>query len=414
MEQHECMGPNTALLHQANPREPQGATLPPIYQVSAFTHRTAEELERVFQHRAPGFAYTRIGNPTQGNLEQRLAALEGGIGAVACASGMSAITAALLNILESGDEIIASAGLYGGTIHLFRDLEHLGIHTRFVKDLSGEKLEALVGEHTKVVFTEVIGNPQLNVVDLDALAEAAHRHGVPLLVDSTTATPYLFHPIAHGADIVIHSTSKYISGTGSAISGVIIDSGHFRWTAERYPILSDFLKYGVFAYISKLRDDTWQNFGPAAAPMNMFLTVLGLETLGIRMERLCGNALALARALSQSTSFYAVNYPGLESSPWHELAKRQFGGKHYGAILTVRCGSKERAFSVINHLKYGVNASNIGDIRTLVIHPASTIFCHNTEQERLDAGVYDDMIRISVGLEDAQDLIWDFEQAAQV
>jgi O-acetylhomoserine (thiol)-lyase len=406
-------GINTALLHGAVRREAQGSTLPPIYQTSAFTHETAEDLERVFHHQAPGFAYTRIGNPTAANLEGRIAALEGGIGAVACASGMAAISMALLNILGSGDEIIASSCLFGGTIDLFGDLEKLGIHTRFVVDMTPETVEPLIGDHTRVIFTEAIGNPKLNVVDIQALADLAHSHGLPLLVDSTTATTCLIRPIALGADVVIHSSSKYISGSGDAISGVIVDSGKFRWTKERYPVMEKFLKYGPMAYLSRLRDDTWRNFGPCPAPMNMYLAVLGLETMGLRMERLCANALTLAQALEDSDQYGDVAYPGLASSPWHDLAVRQLADGQFGAILTVRCGSKARAFSIINHLQYAVNATNIGDVRTLVIHPASTIYCFNTEQERLDAGVYDDLIRVSVGLEDAEDLIADFLQAAQ-
>jgi O-acetylhomoserine (thiol)-lyase len=407
------MGINTELLHKAVRREVEGSTLPPIYQTSAFTHKTAEDLERVFHHQAPGFAYTRIGNPTAANLEGRMAALEGGIGAVACASGMAAISMALLNVLGRGDEIIASSCLFGGTIDLFGDLEKLGIQTRFVVDMTPETVEPLINENTKVIFTEVIGNPKLNVVDVRAMADLAHSHGIPLFVDSTTATPCLIRPIELGADVVIHSSSKYISGSGEAISGLIIDSGKFRWTKERYPVMQKFLKYGPMAFLSRLRDDTWRNFGPCPAPMNMYLGVLGLETLGLRMERLCENSLNLAKALEESPLFGDVTYPGLSSSPWHDLAKEQLTGGQYGAILTVRCGSKERAFSVINHLQYAVNATNIGDVRTLVIHPASTIYCFNSEQERLDAGVYDDLIRISVGLENVEDLIADFLQAAE-
>ena len=403
---------NTMLLHGAVQREHLGSTRPPIYQVSAFTHQTAEELERVFHHQTPGYAYTRIGNPTTANLESRLAAIEEGIGGVACASGMGAIAMALLNILGSGDEIIASSCLFGGTIDLFGDLEKLGIRTKFVVDMTPEAVEPLISEQTKVIFTEVIGNPKLNVVDVAAMAQLAHSYGIPLLVDSTTATPCLIHPIALGADVVIHSSSKYISGSGNAISGVIIDSGRFHWTVERYPVMEKFLKFGPMAYLARLRDDTWRNFGPSPAPMNMYLSVLGLETLGLRMERLCENALGLAKALEQSSRYGSVAYPGLASSPWHGIAKRQLHGGQYGAILTVRCGSKQRAFSVIDHLRYAVNATNIGDVRTLVIHPASTIYAFNTVQEQLEAGVYEDLIRVSVGLEDLEDLIGDFMQAA--
>lgn len=409
-ENTKVPGLQTRLLHGAKQPEHLGSTLPPIYQVSAFTHATAEELERVFHHTAPGFAYTRIGNPTAADFEGRMAALEGGIGAVACASGMSAIAMALLNILSAGDEIIASSCLFGGTIDLFGDLEKLGIHTRFVVDMTVEAVRPLITPRTRAIFTEVIGNPKLHVVDVRALAELAHSYDIPLLIDSTTATPCLLRPIDLGADIVIHSSSKYISGSGSAISGIIIDSGRFRWSRERFPALEKFLKFGPMAFLARLRDDTWRNFGPCPAPFNMYLACLGLETLGLRMERLCENALALAQALDGSRLYGSVYYPGLTSSPWHDVASRQLSA--YGAILTVRCLSKERAFSIINHLRYGINATNIGDVRTLVIHPASTIYAFNTPEEREDAGVYDDLIRISVGLEDVEDLIEDFLQAA--
>lgn len=401
---------NTALLHQAFPCDAQtGATLTPIYQVSAFAQGSAEKLERVFHNQAPGFAYTRIGNPTVDAFEKRIAALEGGIGAVACSSGMAAVTVTLLNLLQAGDEIIAGTGLFGGTIDLFRDLKQLGITVRYADPVTPEQIAPLINEKTRAVFSELIGNPKLNVVDLKAVSALCHSRGLPLIIDSTTATSYLIKPFAFGADIVVHSASKYINGSGDAISGILVDSGNFAWDSERYPALAEYKKFGKFAFLARLRNGLWRNTGACLAPFNAYLNSLGLETLGLRMERICQNALQLAEYL-QDVPGMSVNYPALPQSPYYELTKQQLGGKG-GAILTLRAGSRERAFKLIDALEYALIATNIGDVRTLVIHPASTIYAHSTPAEMEAAGVYDDSIRISVGIEDIEDLIADFAQA---
>lgn len=403
---------NTALLHQNfEGEEHTGSTITPIYQVSAFAHKSAEQLEKVFNNKAPGFAYTRISNPTVDSFEKRIAAMEKGIGAVACSSGMAAVTMSLLNVLQEGDEIIAGSGLFGGTIDLFGDLKALGITTRFADSVTAEEIELLITDRTKAVFTELIGNPKLDVVDLKKVAQLAHCHGIPLIIDSTTATPYLINPFDYGADIVIHSSSKYINGGGNSISGIIIDSGNFKWDTTRYKGFDEYKRYGKFAYLAKLRNGIWRNVGGCLSPMNAFLNSIGLETLGLRMERLCDNALQLAEFLD-GIDGVEVNYPALKKSPYYQLVQEQFGGKG-GAILTLRAGSKEKAFKLINNLKYATNATNIGDIRTLVIHPASTIYTHSSEKQRLRAGVYDDLIRISIGIEDIDDLIYDFSQAIE-
>ena len=401
---------NTALLHQAFPCDAQtGATLTPIYQVSAFAQGSAEKLERVFHNQAPGFAYTRIGNPTVDAFEKRIAALEGGIGAVACSSGMAAVTVTLLNLLQAGDEIIAGTGLFGGTIDLFRDLKQLGITVRYADPVTPEQIAPQINEKTRAVFAELIGNPKLNVVDLKAVSALCHSRGLPLIIDSTTATSYLIKPFAFGADIVVHSASKYINGSGDAISGILVDSGNFAWDSERYPALAEYKKFGKFAFLARLRNGLWRNTGACLAPFNAYLNSLGLETLGLRMERICQNALQLAEYL-QDVPGMSVNYPALPQSPYYELTKQQLGGKG-GAILTLRAGSRERAFKLIDALEYALIATNIGDVRTLVIHPASTIYAHSTPAEMEAAGVYDDSIRISVGIEDIEDLIADFAQA---
>lgn len=262
-----------------------------------------------------------------------------------------------------------------------------------------------------LLFTELIGNPRLDIVDLESVSALAHRHNIPLIIDSTTATPYLIHPIDYGADIVVHSSSKYINGSGNAISGVIIDSGNFKWDEKRYEFASEYKKYGKFAYLAKLRNGIWRNVGCCLAPMNAFLNTIGLETLGLRMERLCDNALKLAEFLDSFENL-EVNYPALSDSKYYPLTKKLFGGKG-GAILTVRTGSKERAFRLMNNLKIPLVATNIGDVRTLVIHPASTIYAHSSDEQKINAGVYDDTIRISIGIEDIEDLKDDFKQAIE-
>ena len=377
---------NTKLLHGGfEPEKTTGSTLTPIYQVSAFAQESAEQLEKVFNNKAPGYAYTRISNPTVAAFENRMNTLEKGVGAVACSSGMAAVTMSLLNILEAGDEIICGAGLFGGTIDLFGDLAAFGIKTKFVKHVTKEEIAHIINSKTKAVFAELIGNPNLEIVDIKSVADLAHENGAVFILDSTTATPYLINPFDYGADIVVHSTSKYINGGGNSISGVIIDSGNFKWDYDKFKGLAEYKKFGKFAYIAKLRNGIWRNVGGCLAPMNAFMNSCeGIE----------------------------VNYPALKASPFYDLCQEELGGKG-GAILTIRAGSKERAFKLINGLKLATNVTNIGDTRTLVIHPASTIYAHGSEEQKINAGVFGDTIRISVGIEDASDLIEDFKQSTE-
>ncbi len=403
---------NTKLLHGGFRQDAAtGSTLAPIYQVSAFAHESAEKLEAVFNSRAPGFAYTRISNPTVASFENRMNALEKGLGAVACSSGMAAVTLSMLNILEAGDEVIAGAGLFGGTIDLFGDLKAFGITTRFAEHVTAEDILPLINEKTRTVFAELIGNPGLEIVDLKAVSALCREHGIPLIIDSTTATPYLINPFEFGADIVVHSTSKYINGGGNSISGVIIDSGKFPWDFEKHTALAEYKKMGKLAYLAKLRGGLWRNVGACLAPMNAFMNSVGMETLGLRMERCCENALVLAEFF-RDTDGVEPNYPALPDNTYHALCESQLKGKG-GAILTIRAGSKERAFRLINGLKLATNATNIGDVRTLVIHPSSTIYAHSSEKQKQIAGVFEDTIRISVGIEDKEDLIADFRQAIE-
>ena len=383
-EKKKTMRFNTSLLHAGVTKETNGSTLPPVYQTSAFEQESAADLEKIFENKAPGYCYTRVANPTITAFENRITKLEGGIASVACASGMAALMNTFLNILSSGDELISSASLYGGTIDLFHDLEAFGITTRYVENNNWQQIEDSINEHTRLIFAETIGNPCLDVTDIEKLAEIAHAHDIPLVVDNTTSTAYLIQVLKHGADIVVNSSSKYINGSSNAISGILTDSGKFKWDKNRYPA--------------------------CLAPVNAYLNIIGLETLGLRMERECSNALELASWIENNYPDIKVNYPGLCSSKWHEIAKKQLTNG-YGAILTIRVGSKEKAFKFIDSLTIPYTLSNIGDTKTLVIHPGSTISLHSTGKQKEDAGVFEDLIRVSVGIEDIDDLKEDFAQA---
>lgn len=403
---------NTELLHSEKMGdEVTGATLMPVYQSSAFYQTSAEQHEKLFHNKANGFSYTRINNPTIAAFENRMTKLEHGIASIACSSGMAAITNALLNIVRTGEEIVASTSLYGGSIDVFHDFEAFGIQTKFVDIADDKAVEAAITDKTRVIFAETIGNPKLDVVDIAHLAELAHAHGLPLVMDNTVATAYLVRPIELGADVVVNSTSKYINGNSNAISGVITDSGKFKWDKKKYPGMAEYAKFGPFAYTAKLRNGLFRNTGACMAPQTAFYNLIGMETLGLRMERTCANAKKLAEFLD-SYEDIIVNYPGIPSSPWHEVADRVLE-RGYGAILTIRVGSKERAFQMMNRLKIPKIVSNIGDTKTLIIHPESTLNAHSTEQEKEAAGVFDDLIRISVGIEDVEDLIEDFRSAME-
>lgn len=404
------MGFNTRLLHEVwGGDENTGATLTPIYQSSAFYQKSAEQHEKLFNNKATGFSYTRINNPTILAFENKMTALESGVATVACASGMAAITNALLNIVNAGHEIVASTSLYGGSIDVFHDFEAFGIKTVFVDISNDEEVEAAINDNTRAVFAETIGNPKLDVVDIRHIAQIAHKHKLPLVMDNTVSTAYHVRPIELGADIVVNSTSKYINGNSDAISGTITDGGKFKWDKDRYPGMWDYVKFGKFAYTAKLRNGLFRNTGACMAPQTAYYNLLGMETLGLRMERASANALKLAKFLSEYEDI-VVNYPGLEDSKWHDVAERTLENG-YGAIITIRVGSKERAFKIIDSLTIPRIVSNIGDTKTLIIHPESTLNAHSTDKEKEDAGVFDDLIRISVGIEDVDDLIEDFKKA---
>jgi O-acetylhomoserine (thiol)-lyase len=404
----------TLLIHGGLEPGPAGATTVPIVQSSAFAYSTADDLEDVFRGRKAGQVYTRLGNPTTESLERRLALLEGGAAAIVTASGMAAITTAVLTILRAGDEILSSSSVFGGTFSLFRDtLSNFGIGCRFVDPTDAVALRAAVNERTRLIFVETVGNPKMDVPDIAVLAEIARQAGVPLMVDATVSTPYLARGKDLGADLVIHSTSKFINGTGSAIGGVIVDLGRFDWKSEGFPHFTPFVKkFGRLAFSARARKLIHKDLGACAAPMNSFLLAEGIETLALRMERHCSNALTLARFLDSHPKVRWVNYPGLSDSPFHEVAARQFKDR-FGALLTFGLADRDAAFRCINALHLARNLANIGDAKTLVIHPASTICCDYSAEEKGLMGVTEELVRVSVGIEGIADIIDDFAGALE-
>jgi O-acetylhomoserine (thiol)-lyase len=386
----------------------------PIVQSSSFAHETAEELEDIFRGRKVGQVYTRIGNPTTEALEKRLALLDGGIAALATASGMAAITTAVMTIVRSGDEILASSSLFGGTFSLFRDtLSNFGIVARFVDPTDLRSISSGINDKTRLIFIETIGNPKLDVPDISAIAAIARKAGVPFMVDATVTTPCLARGVDLGADIVIHSTSKFINGTGSAIGGAIVDIGAFDWESGKFPHFAPFVqKYRSFAFTARARKLIHKDFGACAAPMNSFLLSEGIETLGLRMERHCFNTMELARFLNGHDNVAWVNYPGLEENAGFATAKRLYDNK-FGGILTFGLADRDRAFSFINGLRLARNLANIGDAKTLVIHPASTICSDFGAEEKALMGVSEEMVRVSVGIEAIEDIIEDFAHSLE-
>ena len=394
----------------------------PIYQTSSFVFNDTDHAANLFGLKEPGNIYTRIMNPTQDVFEQRIALLEGGVGALATASGQAAITYALLNIAQAGDEIVASSSLYGGTFTLFAyTFAKLGIKVHFVDVDKPEEFRSKITENTKALYTETIGNPLINVADLEEIARIAHENGLPLIVDNTFASPYLCRPIEFGADIVVHSATKFIGGHGTSIGGVIVDSGKFDWNNGKFPGLSqpDPSYHGIVfteacgtaAYITKARVSLLRDTGACLSPFNSFLLLQGLETLPLRMERHVENARKVAEFLDQHDLVTWVNYPGLEKSQYHALAQKYLP-KGPGAIFTFGLkGGLNEGKRFINSLKLFSHLANVGDAKSLVIHPASTTHQQLDEEAQRGAGVSPDMIRVSIGIETIDDLLYDLDQA---
>lgn len=408
-----------------NPDPTTGSCAVPIYQTSSYVFNNVEHAANLFSLKESGNIYTRIGNPTTDVFEQRMAALEGGVGALAVASGQSAIAYAILNIAEAGDEIVSASTLYGGTHTLFSStFSKLGIKVRFVNPDALENFSAAVNENTKAIYIETIGNPGINLIDIEGVADIAHANGIPLIVDNTFGTPYLIRPIEHKADIVVHSATKFIGGHGTSIGGVIIDSGNFDWNKSgKFPVLTapDPAYHGVSytetfgsqAYIVKARVQLLRDTGAALSPFNSFLFLLGLETLSLRVQRHVENTRKIIEFLSQHPLVSWVNYPSLKDNKYHPLAKKYFP-KGAGSIFTFGIeGGLEAGKKFIDSLELFSLLANVADAKSLVIHPASTTHGQLTEEEQLSAGVTPDMIRVSVGIEDVNDLIEDLDQALQ-
>ena len=403
---------DTRLIQRSDVGAGTGATAPPLVQNTAFSHERAEDIEAIFSDRAPGFIYTRIGNPTLFSLERQMAALEGGIGAQSFASGMAAITATALTLAAAGDNIVSARGIFGGTVSLLgRTLGRCGIETRFVDAGDPEAIAGAIDGRTRMILVETIGNPRMNVPDLRAVADVADEHGVVFVADSTATTPALLRPGEFGAHLVIHSLSKFVNGQGTAIGGVVVDCNNFDWASERYRHLRDSRdRAGEFAFLGTLRTQVARDLGGCLSPFNAWLLLLGLETLAIRMERHCASALRVAAALQGEPDLPEVRYPGLETHPDVSRVRTQFGGKG-GGLMTLRLGDRDRAFRFLNGLKLARNLANLGDARTLVIHPASTICRSMSEEERREQGVTDDLVRISIGLEHSDDILKDLKDS---
>jgi len=396
----------------------------PIYQTTSYSFDDTQHGADLFDLKVPGNIYSRIMNPTNDVLEQRVAALEGGVGALAMASGMAAITAAIQTLAETGDNIVSVAKLYGGTYNLFaHTLPRQGIEVRFAEHDDVAALEQLIDSRTKAVFCESIGNPSGNILDIQALADAAHRHGVPLIVDNTVATPALCRPFEFGADIVVHSLTKYMGGHGTTLGGIVVDGGSFPWAqqAERFPLLNtpDPSYHGVVyteafgpaAFIGRCRVVPLRNMGAALSPFNAFMILQGMETLALRMERHCDNAIAVARYLKDHDQVVWVQYAGLEDHPEHALAQRYMGGKPASVLSFGIKGGQEAGARFIDALELVVRLVNIGDAKSLACHPASTTHRQLDDEELAKAGVPRDMVRLSIGIEHIDDILADLQQA---
>ncbi|MBN2137267.1 MAG: homocysteine synthase [Sedimentisphaerales bacterium] len=394
----------------------------PIYQTSSYVFKDTDHAANLFALKEFGNIYTRLMNPTTDVLEKRIAALEGGVGALAFSSGQSAIYTSILNICSAGRHIVSSNSLYGGTMTLFaHTFKKLGIDVTFVDPKNPQNFADAIKQNTRLIYIETIGNPKNDVLQYEKIAQIAHNNKMPLICDNTVMTPILFRPIDYGIDIVVHSCTKFIGGHGTSIGGVIVDSGKFDWTAGKYPELTEpdpsyhGLKYveavGNLAYIVKARTQLLRDMGSCMSPFNAFLFIQGLETIHLRMPRHCENALALAKWLETQPQVAWVNYPGLDSHPDRELAKKYLR-KGCGAIIGFGIrGGKEAAVKFIDAVKLASHLANIGDSKTLVIHPASTTHQQLTQAQQASAGVAPDYIRVSVGTEHIDDIIEDFKQA---
>jgi len=420
----------TLQLHAGQEIDPTtGSRAVPLYQTSSYVFKSAEHSANLFALKEFGFIYTRLMNPTTDVFEKRIAALEGGIAALATASGQSAQFIALNNIMQTGDNFVTSPFLYGGTYNQFKvAFKRLGIEARFAKDDAAENIEALIDEKTKAIYLETIGNPGFNIADFEKVAALAMKHDLPLIVDNTFgAAGYLFSPLQHGAHIVVASTTKWIGGHGTSIGGVIVDGGNYNWGNGKFPQFSEPSEgyhglvfadvfgiggsFGNIQFIIRARVEGLRDFGPSQSPFNSWLNIQGLETLSLRVQRHVDNTLELAKWLEQHPQVECVNYPGLVSSPHHELAKKYLRNG-FGAVLTFEVkGDKENATQLIDNLKLVSHLANVGDAKTLIIQPSASTHQQLSDAEQLAAGVLPNSLRVSVGIEHIDDIKADFQQA---
>jgi len=422
-ENEQKYGFETLALHGGQvPDSATNSRAVPIYQTTAYLFNDADHASNLFNLSEMGNIYTRIMNPTSGVFEQRIAQLEGGVGALAVGSGQAAEFLAILNILSAGDELLSATSLYGGTYNLFHHtMPKMGIKVNFVDPTDPDNFRRGLTERTRAIYAESVGNPKLDTLDIEAVAQIAHEAGIPLIIDNTLPSPYLIRPLEHGADIVVHSATKFIGGHGTSIGGVIVDGGKFDWANGNFPGFTEpdasyhGLKYaealGPMAYILKARVQLLRDLGPALSPFNSFLFLQGLETLPLRMERHSENALRVANFLMDHPNVRWVSYPGLSNHPTHDLAKKYHHGG-YGAIVGFGVqGGLESGRRLIDTVKLFSLVANVGDAKSLIIHPASTTHSQLTSEERELTGVTDDFIRLSVGLETIDDILADLDQA---
>ncbi|MFS0820250.1 PLP-dependent aspartate aminotransferase family protein [Bacillus sp. 1P02SD] len=422
-KQYETYDDETILLHGGQSPDPTtGSRAVPIYQTSSFVFHNTDHAQSLFSLDESGNIYSRIGNPTVDVLEKRIALLEDGVAAVATSSGMAAIALSIMNVAQAGDEIVAASNLYGGTYNLFAvTLPKYGIKTHFVDPTDPENFRKAITPKTKAVFAETIGNPSLHVLDIEAVSAIAHENGVPLIIDNTFASPYVCKPIQFGADIVVHSATKWIGGHGTTIGGLVVDGGRFNWNSEKFPGFTEpdqsynGIKYanefGTLAFSTKLRVQLLRDFGSSLSPHSAFLLIQGLETLHLRIEKHNENALKVAKFLKDHPAVEWVSYPGLEEHPAHELAKKYLR-TGFGSIVNFGIkGGRETGKKVINNIALWSHVANVGDAKSLIIHPASTTHQQLSPEELVKTGVSEELIRLSVGIESYRDLVNDLDQA---
>ncbi len=422
----DSYGLETLLLHGGQSPDPTtGSRAVPIYQTTSYVFHDTDHAQSLFALDEPGNIYSRIGNPTVDILEKRIALLEDGVAAVATSSGMAAIALSILNIAGAGDEIVAATNIYGGTYNLFAvTLPRYGINVKFVDPTNPENFRDAITDNTKAIFGEIIGNPSLYVLDVEAVADIAHKHGIPLIIDNTFGTPYLSKPLTWGADIVVHSATKWIGGHGTAIGGIVVDGGRFNWNSDKFPGFTEpdssyngiryATDFGTLAFATKLRVQLLRDFGSCLSPQNAFLLLQGLETLHLRVPKHNENALTIAQYLQEHPAVEWVSYPGLEDHPAHSLANKYLRGGHGSMVVFGIKGGRDAGKKTIDNIALWSHVANVGDAKSLIIHPASTTHQQLSADDLKKTGVTEELIRLSVGLELVDDLIHDLDRAITI